>query len=157
MNRPKVAYFSMEIAIQNVMPTYSGGLGVLAGDTIRAAADLRVPMVAVTLLHRKGYFRQRLDQKGTQKEEPVEWPVEEYLEGSTTRAAVTIEGRTVISVLGGTTWSVKAVSGCPSSSSTHFSPKMMSGTGTLQTSFTEVTSATGSVRRSYSGRAASGF
>lgn len=95
MNLPKVAYFSMEIAIQNVMPTYSGGLGVLAGDTIRAAADLRVPMVAVTLLHRKGYFRQRLDQKGTQKEEPAEWPVEEYLEGSTTRAAVTIEGRTV--------------------------------------------------------------
>ncbi len=71
MGLHKVAYFSMEIAIQNVMPTYSGGLGVLAGDTIRAAADLRVPMVAVTLLHRKGYFRQRLDQKGTQKEEPV--------------------------------------------------------------------------------------
>ena len=40
------------------MPTYSGGLGVLAGDTIRAAADLKVPMVAVTLLHRKGYFYQ---------------------------------------------------------------------------------------------------
>lgn len=95
MSLPKVAYFSMEIAIRNVMPTYSGGLGVLAGDTIRAAADLRVPMVAVTLLHRKGYFRQRLDQKGTQKEEAVEWPVEEYLEGSTIRAAVTIEGRTV--------------------------------------------------------------
>jgi starch phosphorylase len=56
-----VAYFSMEIALENSMPTYSGGLGVLAGDTIRAAADLRLPMVAVSLLYRKGYFSQRLE------------------------------------------------------------------------------------------------
>ena len=56
-----IAYFSMEIGLVSDMPTYSGGLGVLAGDTIRAAADLKVPMVAVTLLHRKGYFYQRLD------------------------------------------------------------------------------------------------
>jgi len=95
MNSARVAYFSMEIALQKTMPTYSGGLGVLAGDTIRAAADLRVPMVAVTLLHRKGYFRQKLGQEGTQREEPVEWPVEEYLQESSARAAVTIEGRTV--------------------------------------------------------------
>jgi glucan phosphorylase len=51
-----VAYFSMEIALENAMPSYSGGLGVLAGDTIRAAADLRLPMVAVSLLYRRGYF-----------------------------------------------------------------------------------------------------
>ncbi len=44
-----VAYFSMEIALEAGMPTYSGGLGVLAGDTVRSAADLKVPMVAVTL------------------------------------------------------------------------------------------------------------
>ena len=50
------AYFSMEIALEVGMPTYSGGLGVLAGDTIRAAADLNLPMVAMTLLHRQGYF-----------------------------------------------------------------------------------------------------
>ena len=56
-----IAYFSMEIGLEAGMPTYSGGLGVLAGDTIRSAADLKVPMVAVTLLHRKGYFYQRLD------------------------------------------------------------------------------------------------
>jgi glycogen phosphorylase len=56
-----VAYFSMEIALDVAMPTYSGGLGVLAGDTLRSAADLRVPLVGVTLLHRKGYFYQRLD------------------------------------------------------------------------------------------------
>ena len=53
----RVAYFSVEIALSPSMPTYSGGLGVLAGDTIRSCADLGVKVVAVTLLHRKGYFR----------------------------------------------------------------------------------------------------
>jgi len=57
-----VAYFSMEIALEVDIPTYSGGLGVLAGDTIRAAADRKVPLLAVTLLHRKGFFYQKLDQ-----------------------------------------------------------------------------------------------
>lgn len=52
-----LAYFTMEIGLDSAMPTYSGGLGILAGDTLRAAADLGLPMVAVTLLHRKGYFR----------------------------------------------------------------------------------------------------
>src|SRR5437879_8332602 len=67
-----VAYFSMEIALENAMPSYSGGLGVLAGDTIRAAADLRLPMVAISLLYRKGYFTQRLADDGSQTEEAVE-------------------------------------------------------------------------------------
>jgi glucan phosphorylase len=61
-----VAYFSMEIAILPDMPTYSGGLGVLAGDTMRSAADLGLGLCAVTLLHRKGYFRQHLDAQGLQ-------------------------------------------------------------------------------------------
>ncbi|HSB45230.1 MAG TPA: hypothetical protein VLD60_09475, partial [Nitrospira sp.] len=61
VNTPLVAYLSMEIGLNPAMPTYAGGLGVLAGDTIRSAADLDVPMVAVTLLHRRGYFYQRLD------------------------------------------------------------------------------------------------
>src|ERR1700732_1094968 len=74
-----VAYFSMEIALENAMPTYSGGLGVLAGDTIRAAADLRLPMVAVSLLYREGYFTQRLAEDGTQTEEPAAWHVEDFL------------------------------------------------------------------------------
>ncbi len=56
-----IAYFSMEIGLEAGMPTYSGGLGVLAGDTLRAAADLTVPVVAITLLHRKGYFYQKLE------------------------------------------------------------------------------------------------
>ena len=60
----KIAYFSMEIALESAMPTYSGGLGVLAGDTIRSAADLQVPMVAVSLLHRAGHFHQRFDATG---------------------------------------------------------------------------------------------
>jgi starch phosphorylase len=53
-----VGYFSMEIAIEPSMPTYSGGLGVLAGDTMRSAADMGLPLAAVTLVHRKGYFKQ---------------------------------------------------------------------------------------------------
>lgn len=77
---PLVAYFSMEIGLESSMPTYSGGLGVLAGDTIRSAADLEVPMVAVTLLHRHGYFYQRLDAHGNQSEEPVIWSIDDFLE-----------------------------------------------------------------------------
>ena len=90
-----LAYFSMEIALEAAMPTYSGGLGVLAGDTIRSAASLRVPMVVVTLLHRQGYFYQRLDVTGWQSEEPVEWIVDDYLEEMKPRASVAVEGRTV--------------------------------------------------------------
>jgi starch phosphorylase len=91
----KFAYFSMEIALAAEIPTYSGGLGVLAGDTIRSAADLKVPMLAMTLLYRKGDFRQRLDVSGWQNEEPAGWSVENLLEEMPGRAAVTLEGRTV--------------------------------------------------------------
>jgi len=85
----------MEIGLDERMPTYSGGLGILAGDTIRSAADLKVPMVAVTLLHRKGYFYQRIDSSGWQTEEPVEWIVQDFLEEMPQRTSVSIEGRTV--------------------------------------------------------------
>jgi starch phosphorylase len=96
MTSPKrIAYFSMEIALDAGMPTYSGGLGILAGDTLRAAADLRVPMVAVALLHRKGYFYQRLDASGWQHEEPAAWPVDDFVEEVPERVSVAIEGRTV--------------------------------------------------------------
>lgn len=90
-----IAYFSMEIGIHPEVPTYSGGLGMLAGDTIRSAADLRVPMVAVSLLHRKGYFFQRLDADGWQTEEPVQWVVEDFLAETDARAEVTLENRPV--------------------------------------------------------------
>lgn len=90
-----IAYFSMEIALQAEIPTYSGGLGVLAGDTIRAAADLRVPMVGITLAHRKGYFHQTLDVNGWQSETPEEWLVERFVSEMSERATVSIDGRTV--------------------------------------------------------------
>lgn len=90
-----VAYFSMEIAIDPRLPTYSGGLGVLAGDTLRAAADLGLQMVGITLLHRKGYFRQHLDENGNQSETPNDWSPEETLEALPATATVTIEGQPV--------------------------------------------------------------
>jgi starch phosphorylase len=90
-----IAYFSMEIGIDPQVPTYAGGLGVLAGDIVRAAADVGLPFVAVTLLQRKGYFRQRLDAAGHQREEPVEWDVEAALEPLPTRVVVSIRDRTV--------------------------------------------------------------
>ncbi len=88
-----VAYFSMEIGLEPSIPTYSGGLGVLAGDTIRSAADLELPMVAVTLLHRKGYFHQRIDDEGRQVEEPVSWPIDDFLEPLAARARMEVRGR----------------------------------------------------------------
>jgi starch phosphorylase len=94
-SRSTVAYFSMEICLEQAIPTYSGGLGVLAGDTLRSAADLGVPLIAVTLIHRKGYFVQHLDAAGTQTESPVIWSPEEVLEPVDARATVTIEGRLV--------------------------------------------------------------
>jgi starch phosphorylase len=91
-----IAYFSMEIGLVAAIPTYSGGLGVLAGDTIRSAADLKVPLVAVTLLHRKGYFYQHLDGSGWQREEAVAWQVDDFLEEMPARVKVNIEQREVI-------------------------------------------------------------
>lgn len=90
-----IAYFSMEIALENAIPTYAGGLGVLAGDTLRSAADQGLSMIGVTLVHRKGYFFQRLDAEGRQREEDVAWPLHDHLEPLEARAAVEIEGRTV--------------------------------------------------------------
>ena len=93
--KARVAYFSMEICLEQGIPTYSGGLGVLAGDTIRSAADLGVPMAAFTLVHRKGYFHQHLDTNGNQSEEPEPWRPEDTLELVTERVVVNIEGRDV--------------------------------------------------------------
>jgi starch phosphorylase len=90
-----VGYFSMEIAVLPEFPTYSGGLGVLAGDTLRAAADMGLPLAAVTLVHRKGYFQQHLDAAGIQTEEPQPWSPETVLAGEDPIVTVTIEGRPV--------------------------------------------------------------
>jgi len=92
---PHIAYFSMEIGIDAHIPTYSGGLGVLAGDTLRSCADLGVPIVGVTLLSEKGYFFQRLDDEGNQIEMPVEWSTDDFLRLLPTQVSVPIEGREV--------------------------------------------------------------
>jgi starch phosphorylase len=109
MDERKIAYFSMEIELESKIPTYSGGLGVLAGDTIRSAADLQIPIVAVSLLHRTGYFQQVLDAGGHQSEQPVDWKVEDFLQEEPARHAVTIEERFV--QLRAWRYEVKGVSG----------------------------------------------
>ncbi|MEN2985218.1 MAG: alpha-glucan family phosphorylase [Thermodesulfovibrionaceae bacterium] len=95
IGEPRIAYFSMEIGIIPEMHTYSGGLGILAGDTLKSAADLRIPMVGVTLIHRMGYFRQELDPFGRQIEHPDPWDIEKYLKKLNISISVTIEGKPV--------------------------------------------------------------
>jgi starch phosphorylase len=90
-----VAYFSMEIAIDRRIPTYSGGLGMLAGDTLRSAADLGVPLVAFSLAHRKGYFQQHLNQSGDQSEEVQPWNPADLCTEEAARIRVSVEGRDV--------------------------------------------------------------
>ena len=90
-----VAYFSMEIAINPGMPTYSGGLGVLAGDTLRSTADLGVPLVAFSLVHRKGYFQQHLDAAGMQTEDVQPWNPADFCTEEKARVTVSVEDRIV--------------------------------------------------------------
>ncbi len=92
----RAAYFSMEVALRPDIPTYSGGLGILAGDTLRSAADAGLPVAGVTLLHRKGYFEQHLDSRGNQTESPSIWSPESVLEATDARAPVVLEGRKVL-------------------------------------------------------------
>ncbi len=95
INEPKIAYFSMEIGMRDDMPTYSGGLGVLAGDTVKSAADLDLPFVAVTLISRKGYFRQEVDDKGRQTELPEVWEPSKFMAAAPEKVIVKIGGRQV--------------------------------------------------------------
>ena len=90
-----VAYYSMEIAIHPSMPTYSGGLGVLAGDTLRSAADLGIPLIAFSLIHRKGYFQQHLDAAGVQSEDVQPWNPADFCTEEPARVTVSIEDRIV--------------------------------------------------------------
>ena len=95
-SRFQIAYFSMEIAVAPDMPTYSGGLGVLAGDTLRSAADTGLPLVAITLVHRKGYFQQHLNAEGVQSESDEPWRPEDVLQPLEPVEAITIQGRPVM-------------------------------------------------------------
>ena len=91
----KIAYFSMEIGMNSAIPTYSGGLGVLAGDVIRSSADLRIPLVAVTLISKKGYLKQKISADGWQIEFPEEWDPSDYMKLLPETANVKISGRDV--------------------------------------------------------------
>ena len=93
--RPPIAYFSMEVALDPAVPTYAGGLGVLAGDLLRTAADLGVPMIGVSLAHRHGYLKQHVDALGRQTGEPTHWSPEERLTPLDPGCQVTLEGRPV--------------------------------------------------------------
>ena len=108
VHEKRVGYFSMEIALHRAIPTYSGGLGVLAGDTLRSAADLEIPLVAVTLVSREGYFRQEIDADGRQIEHPDPWEPGNWAASLPAKVSVSIEGRRVwvggwLYVLTGTT------------------------------------------------------
>ncbi|HKU39851.1 MAG TPA: alpha-glucan family phosphorylase, partial [Polyangiales bacterium] len=92
---PRIAYFSMEVALRSEIPTYAGGLGVLAGDSVRSAADLALPLVTVTLVSRRGYFRQELDSEGRQTAEPEPWNPAEFATPLRAKVTVPIERREV--------------------------------------------------------------
>ena len=144
----QIAYFSMEMALELAMPTYCGGLGVLAGDMMRAAADGQLPVVGVSLLHRKGYFRQKLDRQGAQTEEPCEWTVEHFTKELEPRVAVTIENRTVhvrawqYDVKGTKGEGFRSICWIPTCQKTR------SGTATLPINYTAETSGIGCARKS---------
>ncbi|HEX4156366.1 MAG TPA: alpha-glucan family phosphorylase [Acidobacteriaceae bacterium] len=89
----KIAYFCMEIALRKDLPTYSGGLGVLAGDTLRSAADTGVSMVTISLVHRRGYFQQHLDASGQQTESDVLWSPENTLPSANQTITLSLQGR----------------------------------------------------------------
>ncbi len=95
IHEPRIAYFSMEIALRNEIQTYAGGLGVLAGDTMQSATDLGMPMVAVSLMSRAGYFRQEIDAQGRQREHVVTWDPSRWAHPLDAKIAVPIEGRTL--------------------------------------------------------------
>jgi starch phosphorylase len=92
----RIAYFSMEVAADGGMPTYSGGLGVLAGDMLRSCADLKIPLVAVSILYRRGYFEQHLDEWGNQREQAVQWEPSKLVRRLPPTIRVSIEGRPVV-------------------------------------------------------------
>jgi starch phosphorylase len=91
----RIAYFSMEVGLTEKIPTYSGGLGILAGDTLKACADIQLPVLGVTLLQEKGYFIQKLDDEGNQTEEYVDWDIFSNLELLPYTIKVEIEDRKV--------------------------------------------------------------
>jgi starch phosphorylase len=93
--RQKIAYFSMEIGLSNDIHTYNGGLGILAGDVIRSSADLRIPLVGITLVSKKGHFKQEITSNGKQIEHPDPWEPSEFMQLLSTEVKVQIQKRDV--------------------------------------------------------------
>jgi len=94
-NGQHIAYFSSEIAFDPRVPNYAGGLGVLAGDVIRAAGDLNIPLIGVTLLYKKGFFFQELTTEGTQIEHPAHWAWNDFVKDTNTTVELQLAGRTI--------------------------------------------------------------
>src|SRR6516225_8704563 len=97
-----VAYFSMEFGLGEGLPLYAGGLGILAGDFLKTASDLGIPVIGVGLLYQEGYFRQIIDSAGVQHEaypfnDPGSMPIEpaQSTDGSWLRVPLNLPGRTV--------------------------------------------------------------
>src|ERR1700728_3690723 len=90
LERTHIAYFSMEIAIRPEMHTYSGGLGVLSGDSVRSCADLEIPIVFVTLVSHAGCFRQEIDGDDRQIEQPDWWDPAQFCEAQGAMVALDI-------------------------------------------------------------------
>jgi starch phosphorylase len=95
VHQPRVAFFSMEIALRSEIPTYAGGLGILAGDALRSATDLGLPIVAVSLVSRAGYFRQELEGSGRQTEHAAPWDPQQWATRLSAKVAIALEGRDV--------------------------------------------------------------
>ncbi len=95
MSDIKIAYFSAEIGVDEKIKTYSGGLGILAGDTIKAMSDLEVPACAVTLLYKHGYFKQQIDEKGDQVELEDDWDYGSILKDTKKKVKVNILGEDI--------------------------------------------------------------
>ncbi len=86
----KAAYFSMEIGIEDDIKSYAGGLGILAGDTLKTAADMEIDMVGITLLYKNGYFKQTLTDSGEQIEDADTWDYENILTNTGVRFEIPI-------------------------------------------------------------------
>ena len=92
---PRIAYFSMEVALRPEIHTYSGGLGILAGDTARSAADFEIPLVVVTLVSCEGYIQQEIDASGNQIEHLDAWEPSNWASPLRAKIAINIEQREV--------------------------------------------------------------
>lgn len=108
----KVAYFSAEFGLHPALPIYSGGLGVLAGDHIKEASDMGIPLTAVSLLYRQGYLQQRIDSTGWQQDvpailEPDSEPVQQVMNADGSPLHVEIDLHDVEGALCLAVWQVK--------------------------------------------------